>query len=120
MATLDHWRRLTECPSTIECSSMRLLSSWGHEHPIFTGPGYRIRSTTDIDFTIYATPTNAAEAWRRLSDARAHPYDIHAQLRLEATGYDGTRWHCGWTSVDLKGAPRTGCPLHGFLGQLQT
>ena len=59
MRTLDFWKsRLTAVPSTIECPEMRLLSGHDHEPPVFLGSGHiDIRSLTNIDFTMFATPS---------------------------------------------------------------
>ena len=120
MRTLDYWEgRLTAVPSTIECAEMRLLSSHDHEPPIFVGPGYiDIRSSTAIDFTMFATPSDDRDAIRRLVRARENPYEVFEQFRLVATDYQGTEWACGWTRPELKGMPKVGWPLTGGLSSL--
>jgi len=122
MKTLDYWEgRLTSIPSTIECAEMRVLSGHDHEPPVFTGPGLiDIRSSTDIDFTMYATPADDADAIRRLVRARENPYEVFEQFRLVATDYQGTKWNCGWTRPELKGLPKIGWPLTGRLNSLVT
>lgn len=122
MRTLDYWKsRLTVTPSSIECPEMRLLSGHDHEPPVFVGPGHiDIRSTTDIEFTMFASPTDNADAVRRLVRARENPYEIFDQFRLFATDYEGTEWACGWTRPELKGLPRIGWPLVGRLTSLVT
>lgn len=122
MRTLDYWEgRLTAIPSTIECTEMRILSGHDHQPPIFVGPGrINIRNSTDIDFTMFATPTNGMDAFRRLSRARENPYEIFEQFRLVATDYQGTEWSCGWTQPELQGIPRVGWPLTGRLNHLVT
>jgi hypothetical protein len=122
MKTLDHWEgRLTAVPSTIECSEMRLLSGQDHEPPIFVGPGYiDIRSSTAIDFTMFATSSDDGEAIRRLVRARENPYEDFEQFRLFATDYQGTEWACGLTRPELKGMPKADWPLTGSLNSLVT
>ena len=89
---------MTRVPSTIHCSELRLI---GHDHepPIFAGPGHiDIRSTTSIDFTMFA------------SQSSGHSGARHFQCRLFATDYDGIEWACGWTHpwVRLLNHPITG------------
>lgn len=122
MRTLDYWEgHLTAVPSTIECTEMRLLSADDHEAPIFLGPGQiDIRNSTDIDFTMFATARDDADAVRRLVRARENPYEVFDQFRLFATDYQGTEWACGWTRPELKGMPKVGWPLTGKLNSLVT
>ena len=122
MRTLDYWEgRLTAVPSTIECAEMRLLSGYDHEPPIFVGPGHiDIRSSTAIDFTMFATPADGGDAFRRLATAGENPYEILDQFRLFATDYQGSEWACGWTRPELKGMPKIGWPLTGRLNSLVT
>jgi len=122
MRTLDHWEgRLTAVPSTIECGEMRLLGGYDHEPPIFFGPGHiDIRNSTTIEFTLFATPTDVREAFRRLANARENPYEVINQFRLFATDYQGNEWACGWTRPELKGFPQIGWPLTGRLDSMVT
>jgi len=122
MRTLDYWEgRLTTVPSTIECVEMRLLSGHDHEPPIFVGPGHiDIRSSTEIDFTMFATPANGGDAAHRLAHARDNPYEVFNQFRLFVTDYQGTEWVCGWTQPELKGMAQMGWPLTGRLDSLVT
>jgi hypothetical protein len=117
--TLDHWEsHLTAVPSVMECPKMELI---GHDHepPVFVGPGHiDIRSTTSIDFTMFATPTDGRDAFRRLIHAQENPYDVFHQFRLVATDYEGTEWTCGWTRPELKVNPKVGWPLTGRLNSL--
>jgi hypothetical protein len=85
MKTLDHWTsRLATVPSSIECPSMRLMGR-DHEPPIFTRPGHvDIRSSTSIDFTMFAPPAHPKDALRRLKLAAECPYGISHQFRLFA------------------------------------
>jgi hypothetical protein len=122
MRTLDYWEgRLTAIPSTIECLEMRLLSAQDQGPPIFVGSGHiDIRSATEIDFTMFATPADGGDAIRRLVRARDNPYEVFDQFRLFATDYQGTEWACGWTQPELKGMPKVGWPLAGRLNSLVT
>lgn len=122
MRTLDYWEgRLTAVPSTIECAEMRLLSGHDHEPPSFVGPGHiDIRSSTSIDFTMFATPSDGSDAFRRLVRAHENPYEVFDQFRLFATDYQGTEWACGWTRPELKEMPKVGWPLTGSLYSLVT
>src|SRR4030065_2862146 len=103
MGPLDYWEgRLTSIPSTIECVEMHLLGGDDREPPIFIGPGHiDIRTSTDIDFTIFATTTDEQNASRHLNRARENPYEVFDQFRLFATDYQGTEWACGWTRPSL-------------------
>jgi len=108
-------------PSTIECVEMRLLSGYDHEPPIFVGPGHiDIRSSTAIDFTMFAISVDSKDALRRLATARDNPYEKLNQFRLLATDYQGNEWACGWTRPELKGFPKVGWPLTGKLKSLVT
>jgi hypothetical protein len=122
MSTLEYWEgKLIRVPSTIECPEMQLMSADDNEPPIFVGPGHiDIRSSTAIDFTMFATPADSADAPRRIKQARENPYEISEQFRLFATDYQGTEWECGWTRPTLKGIPRIGWPLKGSLNSLLT
>lgn len=121
MRTLDHWEsRLTAIPGIIECPMMHLIGR-DHEPPIFVGPGrIDVSSSTAIDFTMYASPTDEQDAILRLKRARENPYDIRDQFRLIATDYEDIEWSCGWTFPQLKEAPSRGWPLTGRLKSLVT
>jgi hypothetical protein len=100
---------------------MRLLSGDDHEPPIFVGPGHiDIRSSTAIDFTMFASAADGSDAFRRLVRAKENSYEIFDQFRLFATDYEGHRWACGWTRPTLKGLPKVGWPLTGRLTSLVT
>lgn len=122
MRTLEYWKsRLTGVPSTIECPEMRLLSGDDQEPPIFVGPGHiDIRSSTEIDFTMFAVAADGSDAFRRLVRAKDNPYEVFDQFRLVATDYEGHGWACGWTRPNLKGLPKVGWPLTGQLSSLVT
>lgn len=122
MKTLAHWRsRLSAIPTTIECPEMQLLSGHDHQPPVFVGPGrIDIRTSTHIEFTMHATPTETGEALRRLRSSQENPYETFEQFRLLATDYEGTEWNGGWTSPGLKGLPKVGWPLTGHLQSLVT
>jgi hypothetical protein len=121
MRTLDHWEsRLTAIPGIIECSMMHLIGR-DHESPIFVGPGrIDVGSSTAIDFTMYASPTDEQDAILRLKRARENPYDIRDQFRLIATDYEDIEWSCGWTLPQLKEVTSKGWPLTGRLNSLVT
>ncbi len=122
MQTLQYWKsRLTSVPSTIECPEMQLFSGSDHEPPIFVGPGHiDIRSSTAIDFTMFALAADGSDVFRRLVRAKENPYEIFDQFRLEATDYEGHKWAGGWTSPHLKGYPKVGWPLAGQINSLST
>jgi len=121
MRTLDHWEsRLTAIPGIIECPMMHLIGR-DHESPIFVGPGrIDVSSSTAIDFTMYASPTDEQDAILRLKRARENPYDIRDQFRLIATDYEDIEWSCGWTFPQLKEVTNKGWPLTGRLNSLVT
>jgi hypothetical protein len=122
MKTLEGWQsRLAAVPRKIECPEMQLLSAHDFEPPVFVGPGYiDIKSTTQIEFTMFASTADHSDAYRRLTRAIDNPYDIIDQFRLNATDYRGTRWACGWTGVQLKELPSVGWPLTGQLHAIST
>lgn len=122
MLTLHHWEgRLTALPSRLECAEMRLLSAHDHEPPVFEGSGYiDIRSATEIEFTMFATPCDVGDAMRRLRKLQEDPYDNANHFRLQALDYDGTDWACGWTAPRRKGLPKVGFPLTGELNSMVT
>ena len=120
--TLDYWEgRLTAIPSTIECPEMCLIGGHNSGPPVFTGSGrIDITSSTDIDFTMYATATDNSDAVRCLVRARENPYEVFEQFVLEATDYRGTKWNCGWTQPEIKGLPNVGWPLTGHISSMVT
>jgi len=122
MRTLDYWEsRLTKIPCTLECPKMHLLSSSAHEPPIFVGPGHiDIRSPTIIDFTMFASPSNESDAFRRLVRSQENPYESSDQFRLVATDCEGTEWAGGWTCPKLMGIPKVDWTLTGSLQSLET
>lgn len=119
--TLSRWiDRIIRTPNTIECPHMQML---GHDHepPLFTGPGHiYIRSSTQIEFVMHATPQDGGEALGRLVRAQKKPYDISDQFRVLATEYDGTQWNCGWTSPKLGDASENVWRLSGSIDALLT
>ena len=110
MRTLDFWKsRLTAVPSTIECPEMRLLSGHDHEPPVFLGSGHiDITSLTTIDFTMFATPSDGSDAFRRLVRSRENPYEVFDQFRLVATDFDGTEWAGGGPGPSSKASRNSG------------
>jgi hypothetical protein len=100
---------------------MHLLSGHDHEPPIFVGSGHiDIRSSTAIEFTMFASSGNDSDAFRRLIRAHDNPYEILDQFRLVATDFEGIEWAGGWTCPTLKGIPKVGWPLTGRLNSLTT
>ncbi|TIX56991.1 MAG: hypothetical protein E5V33_22360, partial [Mesorhizobium sp.] len=91
------------------------------EPPIFTGSGrIVIKSFTDIDYRMYATPLEGGEAFRRLVQMEKDPYDSTRRFRLIATDIQGTEWAAGWTHPQL-GETKSGIwELFGDLHSLQT
>src|SRR4051812_40175020 len=122
MLTLDSWEPLwLSLPNVIECSEMRLISSHGHEPPIFAGPGHIDISVSSAGvFTMYASASDVREVAHRLRRARENPYEMTDQFRLLATDYKGTEWNCGWTVPEVKGMPHIGWPLTGRITTLVT
>lgn len=121
MRTLDYWEdRFAPLPTTIDCVDMRILGR-DYARPAFTGPGHiDIRSETDLEFTMYATPSDGLYAVRQVEQARKNRYDASVQFVLIATDYRGTEWHCGWTHPEFKTLPHTNCLLTGRLDSLMT
>lgn len=118
--TLARWVRLLKIPNTIECPSMKIL---GHdfEEPLFTGSGQiHIRSRTQMEFTMNATPRDSDEAFKKLVRAQKNPYNIHDQFRLLATQYDGTEWNAGWTSLRMGDTLGNTWRLSGPINSLMT
>lgn len=91
------------------------------EQPIFTGSGrIVIKSSTEIEYRMYATPSDGAVAFKRLVQQQNDPYDAASHFRLFATDIQGTEWACGWTSPQL-GEAKTGVwELWGELRSLVT
>lgn len=120
--TLNYWKsRFATVPCTIECPEMRLLGGQDHEPPTFVGPGHiDIRSATAIDFTMFASPADGGDAFRRLIRAQENPYEVLEQFRLVATDYEGTEWAGGWTHPELKETHKVGWLLMGTLNSLVT
>ena len=74
----------------------------GCEEPVFTGSGrLDIRSRTEMDFVMHATPRDGGEAFKRLVRAEKNPHKIHDQLGVRATQYDGIEWNAGWAPIRL-------------------
>jgi len=100
---------------------MVLRSGRDQELPIFEGSGHvDIRSSTAIDFTMFASPTAGGDAFQRLLRSSENPYTVFDQFRLIATDIDGTEWACGWTRPQLKDSPRFRWLLTGKLTSLVT
>lgn len=100
---------------------MQILSGHDHEPPVFVGPGrIEIRSSTAIEYTVYAKATDDGDAVRRLNRARENPYETFDQFRLVATDYQGVEWAGGWTTPEVKGLPKVGWPLSGSVQGLTT
>lgn len=118
--TLARWTRLLKVPHTIECPSMQILGR-DFEEPLFTGSGQiHIRSRTQMEFTMNATPRDGGEAFKRLVRAQNNPYNIHDQFRLLATQYDGTEWNAGWTTLRMGETLGDTWRLSGPVGSLMT
>jgi hypothetical protein len=101
---------------------MRLFGAQDHSAPpVFAGPGIiDIRSSTEIDFTMFATAGRDEDAIQRLVKARQNPYEMSAQFQLSATDYEGVEWACGVVGPVLKGMPKTGWPLTGKIYAMTT
>lgn len=120
MRTLSRWRHLLKTPLTIDCPSMEIIGQ-DFEEPVFTGPGQiHIRSRTEMDFVMHATPRDSGEAFKKLVHAQKNPYDILYQFRLSATQYDGTEWSCGWVPIRLGEALGNIWQLSGSIRSLMT
>jgi hypothetical protein len=99
--TLSRWKHLLKVPSTIECPSMQIVSP-NPEEPVFTGIGrIDIRSRTEMEFVMHATPREGREAFERLVRAEKNPHNIYDQLGVRGIDYHGTEWNAGWTSIHL-------------------
>lgn len=118
--TLARWTRLLMVPNTIECPSMKILGR-DFEEPVFTGTGQiHIRSRTQMEFTMNATPRDGAEAFKRLVRAQKNPYNVQDQFRLLATQYDGTEWNAGWTTLRMGDTLGDTWRLSGPVSSLMT
>src|SRR6266536_3959424 len=120
MRTLDHWKsRFATTPITIECSEMRLSTGPGHDPPVFTGPGQvEVRSSTAIDFKLFASQPRDGDALERILRAHSNPYDRFEQFRLFATDYEGTEWACGETLPRVENLSQNGALLTGKIRSL--
>jgi hypothetical protein len=108
-------------PNTIECAEMRLLSATDHDPPVFIGPGrINIGSLTSMNFTMFASASDASDAFRRLVQAEKNPYEVHDQFRLVAIDFEGTEWACGWTGIELISSARGRWLLTGKLSSIVT
>lgn len=120
--TLSRWvDRLLSGPTTIECPHMEIL---GHDHepPIFTGPGkIVVGADTHMHFVMHGTPHDGSNAFRKIVDAQNNPYDSLRQFRVNATGYDGTEWSGGWTTLktgaEVENVWRLSGPIHSLHSQ---
>lgn len=95
----------------------------GHdfEEPVFTGSGQiHIRSKTEMDFVMHATPRDSGEAFKKLVQAQKNPHDILKQFGLSATQYDGTEWSCGWVPIRLGETLGNVWQLSGPISSLMT
>lgn len=119
--TLDKWvRHLLEVPTTIECPHMQILGHDGEE-PLFSGYGHLlIRSTTQMEFVIHATPANPGEAFSRIVQAQKNPDSVLDQFRLIAVDYDGMEWACGYVILNLGGTSKTVWRLSGSFNSMTT
>lgn len=120
MRTLSRWRHLLKAPLTIDCPSMEII---GHdsEELMFTGSGQiHIRSRTEMDFVMHATPRDSGEAFKKLVHAQKNPYDVLDQFRLSATQYDGTELSCGWVPIRLGETLDNIWQLSGSISSLMT
>lgn len=100
--TLSRWvDRLLQGATTIECPHMEIIGR-DHEPPVFTGSGnIEIGADTRMHFVMHGMPRDGAEAFRKIVDAQKSAYDVFCQFRVNAVGYDGTKWSGGWTSLTL-------------------
>lgn len=121
MRTLDRWAsRFAEIPNTIECPVMHVIGR-DHEAPVFIGPGHiDIKSSTKIEFTMFATAENDAVAFQRVLRATENQYDILNQFRLISTDFEGVEWNCGWTLPLPERKSETGWLIRGSLNSLST
>lgn len=118
--TLSHWTRLLRVPLTLDCPVMQLVCQ-PHGEVVFSGSGQiRIHSNTCADFVMHATPKDAGEAWKALIRAQSNPRDIHVQLGLRATEYDGTEWNGGWVPIRLGETLGNTWELRGPIQSLST
>lgn len=120
MRTLSRWRHLLKAPLTLDCPLMEITGR-DFEEPVFTGSGQiHIRSRTEIDFVMHATPRDSGEAFKKLAHAQKNPYAVLDQFRLSATQYDGTEWSCGWVPIRLGETVGNIWQLSGSISSLMT
>lgn len=119
--TLSRWvDRLLKGPVTIECPKMQILGK-DHEPPVFTGPGQiEIGADTHMRFVMHATPRDGSDAFRRIIRAQNNPYNVFDQFRMEAVGYDGTKWSGGWTTLQIGEEAENVWRLSGPISHLHT
>lgn len=119
--TLSRWvDRLLSGPTTIECPHME-IQGYDHEPPLFTGPGQIvIGADTQMHFTMYGTPRDGSEAFRRIIDAQNNPYDTLRQFRMNAIDYGGTQWSGGWTMLRIGEEVKNVWRLSGPISSLYT
>lgn len=92
-----------------------------HEPPIFTGPGHiKIGADTRISFFMHGRPRDGSDAVRRIVQAQKSPYEILDQFRVNAIGYDGTKWSGGWTELTLGEERENVWQLFGPIHRLST
>lgn len=120
MRTLSHWKHLLEAPLTINCPLMKITGP-DFEPPVFIGAGQiHIRSRTEMDFLMHATPRDSGDAFKKIVHAKKNSHNILDQFRLSATQYDGTEWNCGWVSVRLGETIGNVWQLSGPISSLMT
>lgn len=119
MRTLDRWAdRLLQLPCTIECPRMEILG-YDHEEPIFTGTGsIFIRSQTEMQFVMQATPREGAEAFSRYLSARNNRFETLEQFRVTAVDCDGTEWNCGYVELQIGGTFTSTWRLSGEVARI--
>lgn len=119
--TLSLWvDRLLSGPVTIECPYMKIIGR-DHEPPVFTGSGYiKIEVDTRMRFVMHGTPDEGSEVFRRVMEAKKNPYDVLQQFRVQAEGYDGTKWNGGWTTLHVGDVSGNVWHLSGPVNSLST
>ena len=74
---------------------MKLLGRDGQE-PVFLGAGsIEILNENDARFKMHGHSEHEGAALLALLGAESSPYDVHSQLRLVATDYEGNEWTGG-------------------------